>query len=173
MNNPDYISESLETIFWVKRHKFFDADPGWKRFESGIRDKQSRIRNTALTFSLSIFLSSPFFHSSSLCLRMFSSLHNTLALFALFLLFSPPPTPVSLCFLKPCPSLALSHVSSWSPLLFSFLFIFLLQNEEAAAVGAPADVNGQGDQRDEEEDDGGDAMPVPQVGKSVFRIRIH
>ncbi len=37
---------------------------------------------------------------------------------------------------------------------------------EAAAVGAPADVNGQGDQRYEEEDDGGDAMPVPQVGKS-------
>jgi hypothetical protein len=24
MNNPDHISESLETIF-----KFFDADPGW------------------------------------------------------------------------------------------------------------------------------------------------
>jgi hypothetical protein len=33
MNNPDHISESLETIFWVKILKFFDADP-----EAGIRD---------------------------------------------------------------------------------------------------------------------------------------
>jgi hypothetical protein len=40
MNNPDHISESLETIFGVKILKFFDADPGpgWKRFGSGIRD---------------------------------------------------------------------------------------------------------------------------------------
>jgi hypothetical protein len=28
MNNPDHISESLETIFWVKMLKFFDVDPG-------------------------------------------------------------------------------------------------------------------------------------------------
>jgi hypothetical protein len=28
MNNPDHISESLETIFWVKILKFFDANPG-------------------------------------------------------------------------------------------------------------------------------------------------
>jgi hypothetical protein len=30
MNMPDHISESLETIFWVKILKFFDedADPG-------------------------------------------------------------------------------------------------------------------------------------------------
>jgi hypothetical protein len=28
MNNPDHITESLETIFWVKILKFFDADPG-------------------------------------------------------------------------------------------------------------------------------------------------
>jgi hypothetical protein len=27
-NNPDHISESLKTIFWVKILKFFDADPG-------------------------------------------------------------------------------------------------------------------------------------------------
>jgi hypothetical protein len=26
--NPDHIAESLETIFWVKILKFFDADPG-------------------------------------------------------------------------------------------------------------------------------------------------
>jgi hypothetical protein len=26
MNIPDHISESLETIFWVKIRKFFDAD---------------------------------------------------------------------------------------------------------------------------------------------------
>jgi hypothetical protein len=34
MNNPDHVSK--ETIFWVKILKFFDADPGWKKF--GIRD---------------------------------------------------------------------------------------------------------------------------------------
>jgi hypothetical protein len=28
MNNSDHISESLETIFWVRILKFFDADPG-------------------------------------------------------------------------------------------------------------------------------------------------
>jgi hypothetical protein len=36
MNIPDHISESLETIFWVKLLKFFGADPGWKKFGSGI-----------------------------------------------------------------------------------------------------------------------------------------
>ncbi len=36
MNNSDLISESLETIFWVKILKFCDADPGWKKFGSGI-----------------------------------------------------------------------------------------------------------------------------------------
>jgi hypothetical protein len=28
MNNLDYISESLETIFWTNVLQFFDADPG-------------------------------------------------------------------------------------------------------------------------------------------------
>jgi hypothetical protein len=37
MNNPDHISESLETIFWVKILKFFDAYRGGKKFRSGIR----------------------------------------------------------------------------------------------------------------------------------------
>jgi hypothetical protein len=48
MNAPDHIFESLETIFWVKILKFFDADPdpgsenlidpgsGMKKFGSGI-----------------------------------------------------------------------------------------------------------------------------------------
>jgi hypothetical protein len=38
MNNSDNISESLETIFWVKILKFFEADPGsgMKKFGSGI-----------------------------------------------------------------------------------------------------------------------------------------
>jgi hypothetical protein len=37
MNNPDHISESLETIFWVK---FFDADcgSGMEKFGYGIRN---------------------------------------------------------------------------------------------------------------------------------------
>jgi hypothetical protein len=38
MNNPDHIPKSLETIFWVKIFKFFDADPGCKKFGFGIRD---------------------------------------------------------------------------------------------------------------------------------------
>jgi hypothetical protein len=40
MNNPDHISESLETVFWLKylAIKFFDVDPRWKKFGSGSRD---------------------------------------------------------------------------------------------------------------------------------------
>ncbi len=43
MNNPDHISESLETIFGVKILKFFDADPGsgMKKFGSRIRDRKN------------------------------------------------------------------------------------------------------------------------------------
>jgi hypothetical protein len=58
MNNPEHISDSLQTIFWIKILKFFyvdpgsemekirirdgkNSDPGWKKFGS------SRIRNTA------------------------------------------------------------------------------------------------------------------------------
>jgi hypothetical protein len=43
MNNPDHISESLETIFWVKIVKFFYADPGWIKFGSGM--EKIRIRD--------------------------------------------------------------------------------------------------------------------------------
>jgi hypothetical protein len=43
MNNPDRITESLETIFWVKILKFFDADPGWKKFGSWM--EKIRIRD--------------------------------------------------------------------------------------------------------------------------------
>jgi hypothetical protein len=53
MNNAAHISESIETIFWVKILKFFDADSGsgmekfgtgnrdlgWKKFGSEIRVK--------------------------------------------------------------------------------------------------------------------------------------
>jgi hypothetical protein len=39
MNNPDHISESLETIFWDKIFKFFDADPGSKLEKTRIREK--------------------------------------------------------------------------------------------------------------------------------------
>jgi hypothetical protein len=39
MNNPDHISESLETIFWVKILKFFDADSGSGVEKIRIRDK--------------------------------------------------------------------------------------------------------------------------------------
>jgi hypothetical protein len=38
MNNPDHISESLETFFRVKILTFIDAirEPGWKKFGSEI-----------------------------------------------------------------------------------------------------------------------------------------
>jgi hypothetical protein len=54
MNNPDHISESLETNFRVKILKFLDADadldpgiiltldPGWKKFRSGINIPNSQ-----------------------------------------------------------------------------------------------------------------------------------
>jgi hypothetical protein len=37
---PDHGSyfRELRAIFWVKILKFFDADPGWKKFGSGIRN---------------------------------------------------------------------------------------------------------------------------------------
>jgi hypothetical protein len=52
INNPENISKSLETIFWVKILKLFDpdgknSDPGSGKEKSRIRDKKkSRIRNT-------------------------------------------------------------------------------------------------------------------------------
>jgi hypothetical protein len=39
MNNPDYISVSLETIFWVRILKFLNADPGF------VMEKKIRIRD--------------------------------------------------------------------------------------------------------------------------------
>jgi hypothetical protein len=49
MNNPDHMSESLETIFWVKILKFFDADPGTvrdgKNSDPGSGMKKIRIRD--------------------------------------------------------------------------------------------------------------------------------
>ncbi len=40
MNNPDHISESLETVFGVKKKllKFFEADPGSGMEKIWIRD---------------------------------------------------------------------------------------------------------------------------------------
>jgi hypothetical protein len=41
MNNPDHNSESLEKNFGlkIKKLKFFNADPGWKKFGSGMVKK--------------------------------------------------------------------------------------------------------------------------------------
>jgi hypothetical protein len=50
MNNPDHISESLETNFWVKILKLFDADPGWKQFESGMEKIRIRDMKFLLVF---------------------------------------------------------------------------------------------------------------------------
>jgi hypothetical protein len=51
MSNSDQISKILETIFWVKMLKFFDADPGTGMEKILIRYKllkTSRIRNTVV-----------------------------------------------------------------------------------------------------------------------------
>jgi hypothetical protein len=53
MNNPDHISESLETIVWVKILKFFDADPG-----SGM-EKTPQIRNTGNLLIFFLFVLNP------------------------------------------------------------------------------------------------------------------
>jgi hypothetical protein len=51
MNNPDHIFESLETIFFaffgVKILIFFDEDPGWRQFGSGM--EKCRIRDPGKT----------------------------------------------------------------------------------------------------------------------------
>jgi hypothetical protein len=48
INNPDHISESLETIFCAKILGLFyadprwkNSDPGWKKLRSGIRDEKN------------------------------------------------------------------------------------------------------------------------------------
>jgi hypothetical protein len=38
MNNPENISESVETVYKVQILRFFDADPGWENFGSEIPD---------------------------------------------------------------------------------------------------------------------------------------
>ncbi len=46
MNNPDRISESLETIFGVKILKFVDEDPGgWESSDPGSGMEKIRFRN--------------------------------------------------------------------------------------------------------------------------------
>ena len=49
MNNKDNISESLETIIWVKILKFFDADPGSGMENILIREKHPGSATLVLT----------------------------------------------------------------------------------------------------------------------------
>jgi hypothetical protein len=48
MNNPDRISESLETIFWVKILKFFDADPEFGMEKIRIRDGKTSVSESGI-----------------------------------------------------------------------------------------------------------------------------
>jgi hypothetical protein len=54
MNNPDHSSESLEKFFWVKLKilKFFDADPGWKKSNSGSGMEKIRILHPGKLFRI-------------------------------------------------------------------------------------------------------------------------
>jgi hypothetical protein len=65
MNNPDHISESLVTIFWVKILKFFDADPEseMKKIRSGIRDGKIRIRDKHSGYATQVKMSETFINS--------------------------------------------------------------------------------------------------------------
>jgi hypothetical protein len=48
MNIPDHFSESLETVFWFKKTKFFDADPdpgSGSAFRLGTRDPRWKNSN--------------------------------------------------------------------------------------------------------------------------------
>ncbi len=45
MNNPDHLSESVETIFCVKILKFSEADPGSEMEKILIRDGKILIRD--------------------------------------------------------------------------------------------------------------------------------
>ncbi len=62
MNNPDHISESLETIFWLDILKF--SDPGSFRPWNWILDRKNRIRDPEQTSRIrntgSDFRKSPF-----------------------------------------------------------------------------------------------------------------
>jgi hypothetical protein len=66
MNIPDHISESLETIFWVKILKFFDvnADPdrgSGNLFDpgSGIRDKHPGSARLVISLDFQVLKVSP------------------------------------------------------------------------------------------------------------------
>jgi hypothetical protein len=58
MNNPDQISESLETILWVKILKFFEADPGSEMEKIRIRGG----KNSYPGSGINIPDPQPFFH---------------------------------------------------------------------------------------------------------------
>jgi hypothetical protein len=53
MNNPDQISESLETVFWVKILKLFDANPGSGMEKIWFRDKYP------VSATLNFFIANP------------------------------------------------------------------------------------------------------------------
>ncbi len=53
MNNPDHISESLETVFWAKIFKFFDADPGSWMEKFGVSAPSFNMCGLVFQFSVS------------------------------------------------------------------------------------------------------------------------
>jgi hypothetical protein len=52
MNNREHISESLETIFWVKIQKFFGVDTGSGMGKIWIRDPEWKKINTCENYQL-------------------------------------------------------------------------------------------------------------------------
>ncbi len=47
VNNPDHITESLETVLWVKILKIFDADPGPESVMEKIRIRDPGLKGSA------------------------------------------------------------------------------------------------------------------------------
>ncbi len=58
MNNPDHISESLKTIFWVKKLNslMWIRDQGWKKFGSGMGKVTAEKKSKGQTAYLGILL---------------------------------------------------------------------------------------------------------------------
>jgi hypothetical protein len=85
MSNPDHISESLETIFWVKILKFFDADPDLQHCQ---KDWHIATNNKHKNKDCQLALTPPHVQAFHLCLTNLKSLLKMTALpnFEIFIL---------------------------------------------------------------------------------------
>jgi hypothetical protein len=74
MNNPDHISESFVTIFWVKILEFFNTNPGWKKIRSGMEKMWIRGKRPGSATLFSSMKCRPFHCSFFLFCRLYCQL---------------------------------------------------------------------------------------------------